>query len=176
MTQIAELQQKPDNIRNVCVIAHVDHGKTTLCDNLIAANGIISEKLAGKLRFLDSREDEQERLITMKSSAISLCFANKYIINLVDSPGHVDFTSEVSTAARVWDGALVVVDVVEGVSSQTREVLKQAYHDQLNTILILNKVDRLFTDLHLSADEAYLHLHRIIDLANAVTQELLSEE
>ncbi|KAG5270365.1 hypothetical protein AALO_G00191820 [Alosa alosa] len=101
LEKIIQLQKKTANIRNICILAHVDHGKTTLADCLVASNGIISSRLAGKLRYMDSREDEQIRGITMKSSAISLQYAsgdNEYLINLIDSPGHVDFSSEVSTA------------------------------------------------------------------------------
>jgi hypothetical protein len=101
-SHIKELQTKPEFIRNICIIAHVDHGKTTLSDSLLSSNGIISQKLAGKVRYLDSRPDEQERGITMESSAISLYFrhikepkTNDYLINLIDSPGHVDFSCEV---------------------------------------------------------------------------------
>ncbi|CAG2110964.1 unnamed protein product [Medioppia subpectinata] len=136
-------------IRNVCVLAHVDHGKTTLVDSLIASNGIISERMAGKLRYLDSREDEQERGITMKCSAISLAYRSgddRYLVNVVDSPGHVDFSGEVSTAIRLCDGCIVVVDVVEGVCSQTRSVLQQAWIERLKPILVLNKIDRLFVE------------------------------
>jgi len=167
-------------IRNVCVIAHVDHGKTTLTDSLLASNGIISERSAGALRFLDSRGDERERFITMQSSAISLRWQGKgdegeTLINLIDSPGHVDFGSEVNTAARLADGALVVVDVVEGVSSQTRAVLRQAWKDDLRTILVLNKMDRLQSELYLSPDEAFEHLNRILEAVNVATQQLVGE-
>eukprot|EP00966_Prymnesium_polylepis_P239590 5541003-Prymnesium_polylepis.1 len=110
--------------RNVCIIAHVDHGKTTVADSLLASNGIVSSRMAGLgLRYMDSREDEQDRGITMKASCIALAYQAeagvRHAVNLIDSPGHVDFSSEVSAAVRLADGALVVVDVVEGVCVQT---------------------------------------------------------
>ncbi|KAJ6037136.1 hypothetical protein N7540_001415 [Penicillium herquei] len=178
---LVRLQRKPDDIRNICILAHVDHGKTSLTDSLIATNGIISPKLAGKIRYLDSRPDEQLRGITMESSAISLFFSmlrrpapdaapvpKEYLINLIDSPGHIDFSSEVSTASRLCDGAVVLVDAVEGVCSQTVTVLRQSWVEKLKPILIINKMDRLVSELMMSPSEAYAHLSRLLEQVNAV--------
>ncbi|KAI9512466.1 P-loop containing nucleoside triphosphate hydrolase protein [Russula earlei] len=169
------------DIRVVTTIGHVDHGKTTLMDSLLAANNIISSRMAGKIRYMDSREDEQERGITMESSAVSLRFKvldkstdggggspRTYVINMIDTPGHVDFAGEVSTASRLVDGALVLVDVVEGVSSQTVSVLRQAWTDRLRPILVINKLDRLVTELKQTPTEAYHHLSQLVEQANAV--------
>ncbi|CAG8414109.1 unnamed protein product [Penicillium salamii] len=179
--QLVRLQRKPEDIRNICILAHVDHGKTSLTDSLIATNGIISPKLAGKIRYLDSRPDEQLRGITMESSAISLFFSmlrrpspdaapvpKEYLINLIDSPGHIDFSSEVSTASRLCDGAVVLVDAVEGVCSQTVTVLRQTWVEQLKPILVINKMDRLITELKMSPAEAFSHLSRLLEQVNAV--------
>ncbi|XP_054244019.1 elongation factor-like GTPase 1 isoform X1 [Indicator indicator] len=177
--KMVELQKKTSGIRNICVLAHVDHGKTTLADCLISSNGIISSRLAGKLRYLDSREDEQVRGITMKSSAISLHFVKgdqEYLINLIDSPGHVDFSSEVSTAVRLCDGCIIVVDAVEGVCPQTQAVLRQAWLENIRPVLVINKIDRLIVELKLTPQEAYLHLKNILEQINAVTGTLFTSK
>ncbi|EMG45652.1 hypothetical protein G210_4152 [Candida maltosa Xu316] len=140
--------------------------------------------MAGKVRYLDSREDEQLRGITMESSAISLYFKvmrmqkdsttnenmeiKEHLINLIDSPGHIDFSSEVSTSSRLCDGAVVLVDVVEGVCSQTVNVLRQCWIDKLKPLLVINKIDRLITEWKLSPLEAYQHMSRIIEQVNSV--------
>ncbi len=179
--KLASLQRQADDIRNICILAHVDHGKTSLTDVLLATNGIISPKLAGKVRYLDSRPDEQLRGITMESSAISLYFsmlrrtapdtepvAKEYLINLIDSPGHIDFSSEVSTASRLCDGAVVLVDAVEGVCSQTVTVLRQTWEEKLKPLLVINKMDRLVTELKMTPAEAFVHLGKLLEQVNAV--------
>ncbi|KAM4747337.1 elongation factor-like GTPase 1 [Rhinophrynus dorsalis] len=179
LEKIIALQKKTANIRNICILAHVDHGKTTLADCLISSNGIISNRLAGKLRYLDSREDEQIRGITMKSSAISLQYKageEEYLINLIDSPGHVDFSSEVSTAVRLCDGSIIVVDAVEGVCPQTQAVLRQAWLENIRPVLVINKIDRLIVELKLSSQEAYAHLQKILEQVNAVTGSLFTSK
>eukprot|EP00388_Colpodella_angusta_P006242 GDKJ01018641.1.p1 GENE.GDKJ01018641.1~~GDKJ01018641.1.p1 ORF type:complete len:1137 (+),score=285.90 GDKJ01018641.1:1-3411(+) len=168
----------PAQIRNICIVAHVDHGKTTLSDHLISTNGFIAQSTAGKIRFLDSREDEQEREITMKTSVISLFHKTseneEYLINLMDSPGHIDFSTEVTTAVRLCDGAIVVIDAIEGVRSQTRTVLLQAWRERLRLIVFVNKVDKLFAIYEPA--EAAAHLERVMEDLNLCLQQHYSAD
>ena len=164
--------------RSICIVAHVDHGKTTMADSLLASNGIVSHRLAGLgLRYMDSRDDEQDRGITMKASCIALSYdpgdgSDASTIHLIDSPGHVDFCSEVSAAARLSDGALLVVDVVEGVCVQTHAVLRQAWDEHVAPVLVLNKIDRLITELQLSPLEAWQHMKKVVQQVNAIAGHL----
>ncbi|GAB1867419.1 Elongation factor Tu GTP-binding domain-containing protein 1 [Camponotus japonicus] len=177
--KLSEIQSDATRIRNICILAHVDHGKTTLADSLVASNGIISNKLAGKLRYLDSRPDEQIRGITMKSSSIMLCHVHNetdHVINLIDSPGHVDFSFEVSTAVRLSDGAFIVVDVVEGVCPQTRSALSISYVEGLKPILVLNKIDRLIIEMKLTPLDAYVRLTQVLEQVNAIMGELFASD
>merc|ERR1719481_1131089 len=178
--KLKSLQSNVSNIRNLCILAHVDHGKTSLADSLVATNGIISSRLAGKLRYLDSRPDEQERGITMKCSSIALFHvtesSQEFLINLMDSPGHVDFSSEVSTAVRLCDGAILVVDVVEGVQPQTKVVLRQAWDEGIKPVLVLNKVDRLIGEMRQDPLAAYHHMVQVLEQVNALVAEMFTQE
>ena len=131
--------------------------------------------MAGQLRYLDSRQDEQERGITMKSSAVTLAHED-HVINLIDSPGHVDFSSEVSTAVRLCDGSIVLVDVVEGVQPQTEVVLKQAWLEGIKPILVLNKMDRLITEMKLTPVDAHVRLVQVLEAVNAIIGEFFAAD
>ena len=175
-----------NNIRNMSVIAHVDHGKSTLSDALVCKAGIISNKVAGDARYTDTREDEKERGITIKSTGVSMYYKaditytgakeEEYLINLIDSPGHVDFSSEVTAALRVTDGALVVVDTVEGVSVQTETVLRQAMQEKIRPVLMVNKIDRSILELKLDGEAMFQSFLRVIDMANVVIETYKSED
>ncbi|CAO1635078.1 unnamed protein product [Sympodiomycopsis kandeliae] len=181
----------PPNLLALTLMGHVDHGKSSYADSLLASNGIISQRQAGKIRYLDSREDEQERGITIESSGVRLGFkmrgkpevpggepgpVQEWTLNLIDTPGHIDFSSEVSTSSRLVDGCLILVDALEGVCTQTINVLRQAWVDRLKPILVLNKIDRLAVEVKMTAAEAEAQLQRVIEQANVTLASLWAEE
>ena len=176
--QLKQAMKVPENIRNFSVIAHIDHGKSTLTDSLLAKAGIISQSDAGNKRYMMESEVEAARGITIKSSGVSLLFTHNkvdYVFNLIDSPGHVDFSSEVSAALRVTDGALVVVDCVEGVCVQTETVLRQAMQELIKPVLFLNKVDRTIFELELDSETMYRTFRKCIESVNIVVATYASE-
>lgn len=186
--EIAKMQQNKQNIRNISVIAHVDHGKSTLTDQLIQHNGISAQS-----RFMDSRKDEAARGITIKSASVALYYeikqkyiesvmdqsmfnGTKFLINLIDSPGHVDFSSEVTAALRVTDGAIVVVDCVDGICVQTETVLRQAVEERIKPSLVLNKLDRAFLELNFESLDLENQLCHTIDISNQKLDEFCNSD
>ncbi|MCS7120076.1 MAG: GTP-binding protein [Nitrososphaerota archaeon] len=162
-----------DRIRNVGIIAHIDHGKTTLTDSMLSAVGLLPRSVAGEAKVLDYLREEQRRGITIKTANIMLPYRGHqgyYLINLVDTPGHVDFTGKVARALRMIDGAVVVVDAVEGIMAQTETVIRQALNEMVKPILFINKVDRLILELKFSLREIADRLTTIIsDFNNLIS-------
>jgi len=198
VSEIRDIMDRKHNIRNMSVIAHVDHGKSTLTDSLLSKAGIIASAKAGETRATDTRKDEQERCITIKSTAISMYFEMEekdlafvkqekekdtngkdlpgFLINLIDSPGHVDFSSEVTAALRVTDGALVVVDCVSGVCVQTETVLRQAIAERIKPVLFMNKMDRALLELQLEQEELFLTFQKIVENVNVIIATYADDE
>lgn len=171
-----EVQRMMDNleqVRNIAIVAHVDHGKTTLTDSLVARAGLISKELAGEQRIMDFDEQEQARGITIKAANISLGFSfegKDYLINLIDTPGHVDFGGHVTRAMRAVDGIVLVVDAVEGIMPQTETVLRQALKERAKPTLFINKIDRLINELKLDSNTMQQRLIKIITGVNKIIE------
>jgi elongation factor 2 len=179
ITKIKKLMYEPDYIRNIGIVAHIDHGKTTLSDNLLAGAGMISTELAGDQRFLDFDEQEQERGITIDAANVSMVHefeGQEYLINLIDTPGHVDFGGDVTRAMRAVDGAVVVVCAVEGIMPQTETVLRQALKENVRPVLFINKVDRLINELKLDDDELQARFVKIIAGVNKLIKNMAPEQ
>jgi elongation factor 2 len=177
--KVKVLQKDPKHIRNIAICAHIDHGKTTFSDNLLAGAGMMSESLAGKARTLDFHDDEAERGITIDSASVSMVHSvedQDYLINLIDTPGHVDFGGDVTRAMRAVDGAIVLSCASEGIMPQTETVLRQALKERVRPILFINKVDRLIREVKLTPEEMQKRFIGIINSVNKLIAEIAEPE
>jgi len=176
--KIEELMHQQEKIRNIAIAAHIDHGKTTFSDNLLAGAGMISEELAGKQLALDFHEDEATRGITIDSASVSMIHQHEeedYLINLIDTPGHVDFGGDVTRAMRAVDGCIILVDAVEGVMPQTETVVRQALKELVKPVLFLNKVDRLIKEVKLTPQEMEARFIKVINHVNELISNIAPE-
>jgi len=167
------LLHRKEFIRNIGTAAHIDHGKTTLSDSLIAGAGMISEELAGQQLFMDYDEQEQARGITINAAIASMVHdldGKQYLINLIDTPGHVDFGGDVTRAMRAIDGVIILDDAVEGIMPQTETVIRQALKERVKPVLFINKVDRLVNELKISPDQMQ---QRFVKIITEVNQRIL---
>ncbi|TDA29920.1 MAG: elongation factor EF-2, partial [Hadesarchaea archaeon] len=179
VSEVEKLMWETARVRNIGIVAHVDHGKTTLTDSLVAASGIISFELAGEQLFTDFLEIEQQRGITVQTSAVSLVHEledGEYLINLLDTPGHVDFTGDVTRALRAIDGVIVVMDAVEGIMPQTETVVRQALQEYTKPVLFINKVDRLIDELKLPPEAIQARLAKLIAQFNELIRKYAPKE
>lgn len=176
---VVEAMKRPTLIRNIAIAAHIDHGKTTLSDNLLSGAGMISEELAGKQRFMDFHEDEAARGITIDAANVSMIHnveGQDFLINLIDTPGHVDFGGDVTRAMRAVDGAVVLSCAVEGIMPQTETVLRQALKEKVKPILFINKADRLIKELKLTPEMMQERFIKIINELNLLIKKIAPPE
>jgi len=177
--RVTTLMDKPEKIRNIGIVAHIDHGKTTLSDNLLGGAGMISMDLAGKQLFMDFDPLEQARGITIDAANVSMVHevdGEEYLINMIDTPGHVDFGGDVTRAMRAVDGAVVVVDAVEGAMPQTETVLRQALREGVRPVLFVNKVDRMINELKVEKKDMAVRLGKVIDNINKLIRGMNEEK
>lgn len=175
---IQSLMRKQDKIRNIAIAAHIDHGKTTFSDNLLAGAGMLSSETAGKQRALDFHEDEAARGITIDSASVSMIHrvnGENHLINLIDTPGHVDFGGDVTRAMRAVDGCIILTCAVEGVMPQTETVVRQALKELVKPVLFINKVDRLIKEVKLTPQEMEQKFIKIIDHVNQLIEAIAPE-
>ncbi|MBD3189863.1 MAG: GTP-binding protein [Candidatus Heimdallarchaeota archaeon] len=174
MNTITQLMRERDKIRNIALVAHIDHGKTTLSDSLLSAAGILAPSTAGQARALDYLPEEQRRGITMKTANISLILlknGENYLLNLIDSPGHVDFSGKVARALRIADGAIVIVDAVEQIMAQTETVIRQCIFEAVKPVLFINKIDRLIRELKFSSKQVAERIEVIYNSFNNLIEK-----
>ncbi|MEM0231388.1 MAG: elongation factor EF-2 [Candidatus Woesearchaeota archaeon] len=177
--KVMRLMKNPSHIRNICTSAHIDHGKTTFSDNLLLGAGMISEELAGKQCVLDFHEDEKARGITIDAANASMVQeyeGEEYLINLIDTPGHVDFGGDVTRAMRAIDGTIVLCCAVEGIMPQTETVIKQALRERVKPVLFINKVDRLIKELKLTPEQMQERFINIINNFNRLIRNIAEKE
>lgn len=166
-------------IRNIGVSAHIDHGKTTLSDNLLLATGLISKELAGKKLVLDFDEQEKKRGITISAASSTIIYSKNgtdYSINLIDTPGHVDFGDDVTRAMRVLDGSIVVVAAIEGIMPQTETVIFQCLKERVKPILFINKVDRVIVELQETKEQIFKRIKKITEEVNLKIKEHMKQD
>tara|TARA_B110000116_G_scaffold257527_1_gene257803 strand:- start:26720 stop:28927 length:2208 start_codon:yes stop_codon:yes gene_type:complete len=179
IAKATEVMHDRDRIRNLCIAAHIDHGKTTLSDNLIAGAGMMSEDLAGKSRVLDFDEQEAARGITINAASASMVHAiegTDYLINLIDTPGHVDFGGDVTRAMRAVDGCFILTCAVEGAMPQTETVVRQALKEKVKPVLFINKVDRLINELQVTPEDMQERFMEQITKVNKLIRQFAPDE
>ncbi|MFH0869139.1 MAG: elongation factor EF-2, partial [archaeon] len=172
--KVQKLMENPKNIRNIGIVAHIHHGKTCLTDSLAAAAGMMASELVGEKMLTWIDEQEHERLMTIYGATVTMahdCEGERYLINLLDTPGHVDFGADVTQAMRAVDGAVVMVCAVEGMMPQTETVLHQALAEKVKPILFVNKVDRAIKELKLNAEALQKRLTTIVNEVNTFVQK-----
>ena len=177
--QVLKIIKNKEQIRNFGVIAHVDHGKTTMSDSLLANSGIIAPSTAGKALAMDYDKEEQERGITIYQANVTLHFTKKdkeYVINMIDTPGHVDFSGRVIRSLRAIDGAVVVCDAVEGIMTQTETVTRMSLEERVKPVLFINKVDRLIKELRLTPKQMQESLANVVANFNQLIDTYAEDE